>query len=56
MWNLEKLHGWSYLQNNNRDRDVENKHMDTSGGKWGGGMNWEIAVDIYILLILCLIY
>ena len=39
------------MQGRNRDTDVENKHMDTKGGKWGcgggGGMNWEIGIDIY---------
>ena len=32
--------------------DVENKHMDTKGGKWGWGgrMNWEIQTDIYTLI------
>ena len=38
----------------NRDTDVENKRMDTKGGKWrgqvGGGMNWEIGVDMYTLI------
>ena len=36
----------------NRDTDVENKHMDTKGGKGGdgGGMNWEIGIDIYTLI------
>ena len=29
--------------------DIEDKHMDTKEGKWGG-MNWEIGVDIYTLL------
>ena len=29
--------------------------MDTKGGKWGGGggggrMNWEIGIDIYIII------
>ena len=29
--------------------------MDTKGGKWwrgerGGGMNWEIGIDIYTLI------
>ena len=23
------------------------------GGRGGGGINWEIGIDIYILLILC---
>ena len=27
--------------------------MDTNGGKWGvggGGMNWEIGIDMYTLI------
>ena len=28
------------------------KHTDTKGGRWDG-MNWEIGVNIYTLLILC---
>ena len=26
--------------------------MDTKGGKWrgGGGMNWEIGIDMYTLI------
>ena len=31
--------------------DLENKCMDTKRGK-EGGMNWEIGIDIYTLLIL----
>ena len=42
-----------YLQSRNRDTDVENKRMDTKG-EGGGGMNWEIGIDIYMLLILCI--
>ena len=38
----------------NRDIDVENKRLGTKGGKWqgvgGGGMNWEIGIDIYTLI------
>ena len=38
----------------NRDRDEENKRMDTKGGSGGGGsggvMNWEIGIDIYTLI------
>ena len=35
--------------------DVENKRMDTKGGKrrgdgGGGGMNWEIGIDMYTLM------
>ena len=29
IWNLEKWYRKSYLENRNRDTDVENKHMDT---------------------------
>ena len=50
-WNLEKLYRLPYLQNRNRDTDIENKCMDTKGGR-EGGMNWEIEVDICTLLIL----
>ena len=50
-WNLEKLYQLPYLQNRNRDTDIENKCMDTKGGR-EGGMNWEIEVDICTLLIL----
>ena len=33
------------------DTDVENKRMDTKEGKHGGGgMNWEIGIDIYTLI------
>ena len=41
------------LQGRNRDTDVENKRMDTKGGKWGWGggvMNWEIGIDMYTLI------
>ena len=43
-----------YLQSRNRDRDVENKCMNVKGGKGECGMNWEIEIDIYTLLILCI--
>ena len=55
MWNMKK--NWyrrSYLQSRNRDTDIENKYMDTKGKRWGGGVNWEIGIDIYTLLILCI--
>ena len=55
MWNLEKLYRWTGLQGRNRDTGVENKGMDTKGGQWGGrggggGMNWEIGIDMYTLI------
>ena len=55
MWNLEKWYRWSYLQNRNRETDVEDKHMDIKRGR-GSEMNWEIKIDIYTLLILCIKY
>ena len=43
------------MQGRNRDTDVENKRMDTKGGKpWGRGnggvMNWAIGIDMYTLM------
>ena len=50
--NVEKW--YRFLQGRNRDTDVDNKHMDTKvesrGGGGGGGMNWETAIDIYMLI------
>ena len=53
MWNLKKCYRWSYLQSRNRDTDVENKRMGIKG-KGGGGMNWEMGINIYTLFILCI--
>ena len=52
MWNLEKCYRWTGLQCRNWDTDVENKRMDTKGGKRGGrgGINWETGIDIYTLI------
>ena len=55
MWNLEKWYRWTGLQGRNWDTDVENKRMDTKGGKpCGGGdggvMNWAIEIDVYTLM------
>ena len=41
MWNLEKWYRRTSLQGRNRDTDVENKRMDTKGGKRHGGGVWE---------------
>ena len=49
MWNLKKWYKWTYLQNRSRVTDVENKLMVTKG-EMGGGINWEIGIDIYTLL------
>ena len=55
MCNLEKWYRCTGLQGRNRDTDVENKCMNTKGRKQvgdgsGGGMNWEIGIDIYTLI------
>ena len=55
MWNLEKWYRWISLQGRSWDTDVENRHMDTKGGKLRGGgdgcvMNWAIGVDMYTLM------
>jgi len=55
MRNLKKTVHMNYLQNRNRVTDVENKGMVTRRGKEGGGINWEIGIDIYILIILYII-
>ena len=33
MWNIEKWDRQSYLQNRNRDTEVENEEMDTKEGR-----------------------
>ena len=35
------------------DPDLKNNHMNTKGGG-REGMSWEIGVDIYALLVLCI--
>ena len=47
VWNLGKRYRWTNLHGRNRDADVENRCEDTGGR--GGGMNWEIRIDIYTL-------
>ena len=51
----EKKAGVAILISNKIDfrSEVENKPMDTKGGKQGGGddgMNWEIGTDIFTLI------
>ena len=46
MWDPEKWYWRTYFQSRNRDRDVENKHMNTKGGS-GDGMNGETGSDGY---------
>ena len=56
MWNLEKWYSWTSLQGRNRDTDVENKRMDTKGGKWQGAvvvvwwigrLGWHVYTNMY---------
>ena len=35
------------MQGRRRDPDIENRHVDTE--RKGGGMNWEIKIDINTL-------
>ena len=46
MWDLEKWYRWAYLQNSNRDTDIENIHMDAKGER---GVNREIGIDMHTL-------
>ena len=44
----KKWYRLTCLQGRNRDTDIENKHVNTSG-EGEGGMNWESEVNIYTL-------
>ena len=35
-------------------KETSNKCMDTKGEGGGGGRNWEMGIDTYTLLILCI--
>ena len=43
----------AYLQSRNRDTDAENKLWIPSRVR-RGGMNWEIGIDMHMLLALCM--
>ena len=45
--NLEKWYRGTGLQGRNRDTDVENKCVDTKGGKCAGGWWWDELGDWY---------
>ena len=58
MWNLEKWYRWTGFQGRRWDTDVENKCMDTKGGKPRGGWwwwwcdelgdwDWRVYTDVY---------
>ena len=48
---IKKWHRWFYLQSRNRDKDAEDKHMDTTGRRgWGDGLgdwDWHIYAAMY---------
>ena len=48
MWSREKQYRWTYLQDRNRDADVEKGHVDTKGGR-RRGIHWESNIDRYTL-------
>ena len=48
IWNLEKWYWLTYLQERNVGADVENRFVDTLGGK-GRGRNGETSLDIHTL-------
>ena len=54
MWSLEKWYRWTGFQGRNRDKTCREQMYGHQGGKvgagGGGGMNWEIGIDIYTLI------
>ena len=45
-----KLVQMTLFAKRNRNKDIENKCMDSNGEMGGGGMNWEIGVDIIVYI------
>ena len=41
--NLEKRYWWTYLENKNRDTDLENEHVDSGVREGESGTNWEAS-------------
>ena len=46
----KKLYNWTYLQKKNRQRDLENELMVTSGEGWEEGIISEPGMNRYTLL------
>ena len=36
------------------ETEIENKHTDTKGEGVGGGMSWEVVIDVCTLLMPCM--
>ena len=48
MWNLEKCYRWAYFQG--RIKDTKSRHVGTVR-EGGDGSNWEIKIDIYVMIL-----
>ena len=48
IWDLEKWYRWMYLQNRDRDTDIEDGLVDREG-EGERGTKWERSVDIFTL-------
>lgn len=46
----KRLYKGTCSQNRNRHRDFKTRLTVTKGETLGGGMDWEVGIDIYILL------
>ena len=51
----KKWYKWTYLQGRNRNEYIENRYVDEKQGREKGGMNREIGIDTYTLLLLLLL-
>ena len=57
MWNLEKWHRWTYLQNRNRITDIANKPIATEWGReWDVLGNWDCHVEFTLIKTFLLVY
>ena len=57
MWNLEKRHRWTYLQNRNRITDTANKLIATEWGReWDVLGNWDCHVEFTLIKTFLLVY
>ena len=48
IWNVEKWYWWPYLQDRNKDADIENRLMNTAR-EGERGTNWESSIETYTL-------
>ena len=54
-WNLKKLvQTILFTKQKYRHRGREQMYFMDTEGESGGGRNWEVGIDIYMLLILCI--